>query len=221
MALRKNPKFDLKKNYHRIFEIGIIISLLFVISAFKFMPKYDKIISEEIQLDEFFVVHEDIIRTNQEKPEVPQKPAAPVISINTEDLIDIELEATEIDISENIAKPKESAPKESKIVEESDADYKFIPLENPPAPIGGIQSIMKKIKYPEIARKAEIQGQVVIAASVNEKGDVVKAEIVKGIGGGCDEEAIKAILATKFSPGLQRGKPIKVKVSIPVVFRLN
>ncbi len=48
---------------------------------------------------------------------------------------------------------------------------------------------------------------------------MTNAEIVKGIGGGCDEAAMDAILQTKFTPGKQRGKPIKVQVTIPVVFK--
>jgi riboflavin synthase len=60
----------------------------------------------------------------------------------------------------------------------------------------------------------------IVQGHVDETGTVIKAEVVKGIGGGCDEAALNAILKTKFTPGKQRGKPIKVQVTVPVLFKL-
>jgi periplasmic protein TonB len=51
------------------------------------------------------------------------------------------------------------------------------------------------------------------------QGNVTKAEITKGIGSGCDEAAMDAVLKTKFKPGVQRGNPVKVKITIPIVFK--
>ena len=82
-------------------------------------------------------------------------------------------------------------------------------------------AIMEKIKYPEFAKRAGIQGRVHIAAFVDEQGVVNKAELLKGIGGGCDEEALAAILKTKFHPGQQRGRNVKVKVTVPIVFKIE
>jgi TonB family protein len=79
----------------------------------------------------------------------------------------------------------------------------------------------KRIKYPELARKAGIEGKVYVMASVDEKGDVVHVDLVRGAGGGLDEEALKAVMNTKFKPGQQRGIPVKVKVVIPVIFKLK
>ena len=70
-------------------------------------------------------------------------------------------------------------------------------------------------------RRAGIEGKVYVLAYVNEEGTVTKTEILKGIGGGCDEAAEYAVKHTKFSPGKQRGKPVKVKVMVPVVFKLG
>ena len=89
-----------------------------------------------------------------------------------------------------------------------------------PQPIGGLQEIQKKIQYPEIAKRAGVEGKVYVRAFIDEEGNVVNAEVVKGIGGGCDEAALDAILKTKFTPGKQRGKPIKVQVTVPVLFKL-
>ena len=90
-----------------------------------------------------------------------------------------------------------------------------------PEPIGGIQAIQSKIIYPEIAKRAGVEGKVYVLAFVDEKGDVTNVKIIKGLGAGLDEAALNAVKQTKFKPGKQRGKPVKVQVSIPIVFRLQ
>ena len=94
-------------------------------------------------------------------------------------------------------------------------------VENMPGPIGGMFAIQEKIKYPEIAKRAGIQGKVIIQAFIDENGNVVHAKILNGIGGGCDEMAVDAVKKTKFNPGTQNGKPVKVQVTIPIVFKLQ
>jgi protein TonB len=82
-------------------------------------------------------------------------------------------------------------------------------------------SIQEKITYPEIAKRAGIQGKVIIQAFIDENGNVVHAKVLTGIGGGCDEMALDAVKQTKFNPGRQNGKPVKVQVTIPIVFKLQ
>ncbi|OGU74572.1 MAG: hypothetical protein A2V93_01710 [Ignavibacteria bacterium RBG_16_34_14] len=90
-----------------------------------------------------------------------------------------------------------------------------------PDPIGGVKGIQEKISYPQIAKKAEVEGKVIIRAFVDETGTVTKAEIIKGIGAGCDQAALDAVLKTKFKPCRQRGNPVRVQVSIPIIFKLK
>ena len=97
----------------------------------------------------------------------------------------------------------------------------FVAVEEMPYPIGGIQAIHDLIIYPEIAKRAGVEGKVYVLAYVNEEGTVIKTEIIKGIGGGCDEAAEYAVKHTKFFPGKQRGKPMKVKVMVPIIFKLS
>ena len=80
-------------------------------------------------------------------------------------------------------------------------------VENMPGPIGGMIAIQEKIKYPEIAKRAGIQGKVIIQAFIDENGDVVHTKVLNGIGAGCDEVAVDAVKKTKFNPGTQNGKP--------------
>ncbi len=97
----------------------------------------------------------------------------------------------------------------------------FIAVEKMPKPIGGIAAIQKKIVYPELAKRAGVQGRVFVKAYVDEQGKVKKVELIKGIGAGCDEAAMKAVKEAKFRPGKQRGKKVNVQVTIPIVFSLN
>jgi periplasmic protein TonB len=110
---------------------------------------------------------------------------------------------------------------EEKVVEEEKAPTYFVAVEEMPEPIGGIKAIQEKISYPEIAKRAGVEGKVYILAFVDENGNVTKAQVLKGIGAGCDEAAQDAVLQTKFKPGKQRGTPVKVQVSIPIVFKLQ
>ena len=102
-----------------------------------------------------------------------------------------------------------------------DEDTYFVAVEEMPEPIGGIKSIQEKIHYPEIAKRAGIEGKVYVLAFIDENGDVKNVKIIKGIGAGCDEAALDAVKQTKFIPGRQRGKAVKVRVSIPISFKLQ
>lgn len=218
MAIVKTKKADLMAKYKKVFEISLIIALALLIVAFKFFPdlKGQDVVTEGPQ--ELFQV-EQIDQTKQEnRPPPPPKPPIPIEAPSSDVLEDIEIGDTEIDISEQQDAPP--PPKEDKKVVEEEPVY-FVAVEEMPEPIGGIGEIQKKIVYPEIAKRAGVEGKVYVLAFVDESGVVTDAKIIKGIGAGCDEAALDAVKKTKFKPGKQRGKAVKVQVSIPVVFRLQ
>jgi TonB family protein len=97
----------------------------------------------------------------------------------------------------------------------------FIVVEEMPEPVGGIKAIQEKIHYPELAKRSGVEGKVYVLAMINANGDVDKVQIIRGLGAGLDEAAMDAVKATKFKPGKQRGKPVNVQVSIPIVFKLQ
>ncbi len=97
----------------------------------------------------------------------------------------------------------------------------FIAVNQMPEPIGGITAIQKNIIYPESAKKEGIQGRVYVKAYIDEQGDVSKVDLIKGIGADCDESAMMAVKKTKFKPGMQNGKPVKVQVAVPILFELK
>lgn len=219
MPLNRTKKADLKAKYRRYFELSLIFALVLLIVAFKFFPNLQtegKVIEGP---QELFTV-EDIQQTKQEdRPPPPPKPPIPIEAPADDVLEDIEIGDTEIDFEANIQAPP-PPPKEDKIIIEEEPVY-FVAVEEMPEPIGGIQAIQSKIVYPEIAKRAGVEGRVYILAFVDESGNVTKAEVIKGIGAGCDEAALDAVKKTKFKPGKQRGKSVKVQVSIPVVFKLQ
>ena len=217
MALIKSPKADLRAQYKKTFELSLIISLVFLIVAFKYFPN----IKEEkaaLEGPQELINMEDIQQTRQEnRPPPPPKPPIPIEAPSEDVLQDIEIQSTELDVNAEVSAPP-PPPEEKKTAEEP--QY-FVAVEDMPEPIGGIAAIQNKIVYPEIAKRAGVEGKVYVKAYVDEKGNVTKVEVQKGIGAGCDEAAMKAVKETKFKPGKQRGKPVRVQVSIPVVFKLQ
>jgi protein TonB len=121
-------------------------------------------------------------------------------------------------IEETKTEDQKPVPPPKEEMKEEEPSY-FVAVEEMPEPIGGLQSIQEKVDYPEIARRAGIEGKVFVRAYVDETGLVKRAEVIKGIGLGCDEAALNAVLNTKFKPGKQRGKLIKVQIVIPIVFK--
>jgi len=220
MALPKNPKVDLKRKYQRYFEVALIISLAIVIVAFKYYPDIKK---EEIKKEatQELVKVEEVEHTKQENtPPPPPKPLIPIEAPSDQNLQDIEIDENILDVNEVVSAPPPPPQEEKKQEVEEEAVF-FVAVEEQPEPIGGIQGIQSRIVYPEIAKRAGVQGRVFVKAFVNENGDVAKVELIKGIGAGCDEAAMDAVKQTKFKPGKQRGKPVKVQVAIPILFKLN
>ena len=107
-----------------------------------------------------------------------------------------------------------------------DAEGVFVVVDNQPEPEGGIkefyQHIVKNLKYPAQARKAGIEGKVFIQFVVNEYGELTEFKSLKGIGHGCDEEAIRVLQnAEAWNPGTTDGKPVKVRMVLPITFKLD
>jgi TonB family protein len=109
--------------------------------------------------------------------------------------------------------------------ESLDGDVFLSVEENPEFPGGPaklLEYIQKNLEYPEAARENEIQGRVFVGFIVEEDGSVSNVKILRGIGYGCDEEAIRLVNSLpKFKPGKQRGKPIRVQYTLPIVFKLK
>ncbi len=198
-----------------VFELSVIFSLVLVISAFKFFPTIQRSSIQALSPQEL-VRFEEIENTRQEnRPPPPPRPPIPIEAPSDEALDDVDIASSELDVSQEVAPP---APE---LNDGLDDESFFIAVEEMPQIIGGMKSILERLEYPELAMRAGVQGRVFVLAYVNEKGDVVKAEVQRGIGAGCDEAAVRAVMNTKFIPGKQRGKPVKVRISIPIRFQIQ
>ncbi len=220
MAIRKNPKADLRRTYGIFVEIGMVAALLLLILAFR--ANIERGEGMEIQtLEQEVVQMEEILQTKQiVKPPPPPRPPVPVEVPNDEIIEDDDLDLdASLDIEEPLANLPPPPPPEEE--EEEPEPEIFVVVEEMPDLIGGLGEIQKKIRYPEIARKAGVEGRVILQFIVDENGNVTEPAVVRGIGAGCDEEALRVVREAKFKPGKQRGKPVKVKMSLPITFKLK
>jgi len=212
--MKKNPEANLKLKYKKVLELGMLGSLFALVLLFQFLRVID-LEAVETETKEIQIEVADIPPTEQfKRPPPPPKPSIPIPSESEDIPEDLTIEATTLDLSD--IPPPPPPP------EEDDGMNIFVPYDEAPSPIGGFRSIQKALKYPEIARKAGIEGRVIIQVLVSEKGKVIKTRVIKSLGhSGCDEAAVKAIRGVKWKPALQRDKPVKVWVAIPVIFRLK
>ena len=86
---------------------------------------------------------------------------------------------------------------------------------------GGMAELFKKSKYPTVAKQTNSEGKGYAMAYVDEKGNVEKVKIIKGLGAGCDEEVVRVLTSSKFKPGQHEGKQVKVKTTVSVLFKLK
>lgn len=215
---RKAPKVDLKNYYTVYLEVGLIVALLFSIGMvrmnFKSAPPTAIAVEQQEE-----VVMEEVVQTKQvETPPPPPRPPVPVEVPNDEIIED---EILDLDAELDFDGPMDLPPPPPKYEEEEEEEDFFVIVETMPELKGGLKGLQKNVSYPEMARKAGIEGRVTVQFIVNEKGLVENPRVVRGIGGGCDEEALKAVKAAKFSPGMQRGRPVRVQYSLPILFKLQ
>jgi periplasmic protein TonB len=212
---RKNPEADLRKQYQVYLQSGLIAVLVTLIVLFR-APLSQGEMADFTPPEQEIVEVEEIIQTEQvETPPPPPRPPVPV-EVPNDEIIEDEIVGFDFELNMDgpMALPPPPAPEE----EEPEI---FIVVERMPEPAGGMEAIYRRLRYPEIARKAGIEGRVVLQFIVDERGNVVNPTVIRGIGGGCDEAAIEAIKGVRFTPGMQRGRPVKVQFQLPIVFRLQ
>lgn len=215
MLKKKNPEFNLKLKYRRVIELGLVISLAFCIILLQAFKKFEQVEVEEKTVD-IKIEAQEIPPTEQVKmPPPPARPAVPIETESDEIPDDETIEITDLDLTE-LPPPPPPPPTDD------EAATIFVPYDEPPQPIGGFAAIQRNLKYPEIARKAGVEGRVMVHVQISEKGAVVNTKILVSLGNnGCDEAAVDAIRSVKWKPAMQRDRPVKVWVAIPVVFKLK
>lgn len=222
MERKKNPEVDLEKRKSSFMWMGMLFALAIVLVAFewKIFEKRDTG-PAELQLD---MIEEEIIPQSIQKPPPPPPPPKPttVIEIvDDEEEIEEELEIEDLEVEED-TEIEIIEDVEEEVVEEE----VFTIVEEMPSFPGGeaklFEYLGKNIKYPQIAKEAGISGVVYVNFVVGSNGNISDVKVLRGIGGGCDEEAVRVVKnMPKWKPGKQRGKPVKVSYNLPIRFSLK
>lgn len=222
MERKKNPEVDLEQRKSSFMWMGLLFALAIVLVAFEWKV-FDKVNTgpAELNLD---LIEEEIIPQSIQKPPPPPPPPAPttVIEIvDDEQEIEEELEIEDLEVQEDTEIEIIEEVQEEVIEEEV-----FTIVEEMPAFPGGeaklFEYLGKNIKYPQIAKEAGISGVVYVNFVVGAQGNITDVKVLRGIGGGCDEEAVRVVKnMPKWKPGKQRGKPVKVSYNLPIRFSLK
>lgn len=225
MEAKKSPKANLEDKRTIFIEIGLIIALAVVLLAFEW-KKYDIEVAQLGAREAVEQVEEIIINTKQEvKPPPPKPPPTTTVlnivedDVEIEDELIIDVEADEaLEIEEYIPIEVE----EEEVVEEEI----FLVVENQPEFPGGeaarLKYLSENIEYPQMAKESGIQGIVYVTFVVEPNGSISNVAILRGIGGGCDEEAVRVVQnMPSWKPGKQRGRPVRVRFNMPIKFTLQ
>ena len=211
---RKKPKSDLRKYYTVFLELGLAVVLLLFIVALKIDFRTSDVQQDLIEEQEV-VEMEEIERTKQEEtPPPPVKPKVPV-EVPNDEIIEDEVLDISADLDQDQKLDIPPPPEE----EEEQEDF-FRVVENMPTLKGGRAELNKCIQYPDRARRAGIEGRVTVQFIVNVNGEVENPRILRGVQG-LNEEALRCVKEMSFTPGRQRGKPVRVQYALPVNFQLQ
>jgi periplasmic protein TonB len=224
MEAKKTPKADLENNKRTFLQIGIAFALAAVLLAFEW-KQYDRTEFDLGTLEMDFIEEEDIPITRQEQPPPPPPPEPSQELVIVDDDVEIDEEFT-IDVeADAFSEVQEFTPivvQEEEIAE----DVIFTVVEDQPSFPGGeearIRYLQENLRYPQMAREAGIQGTVFVTFVVERDGSVTDVRVIRGIGGGCDEEAVRVVRnMPRWEPGRQRGQPVRVQFNMPIRFVLN
>ena len=230
MEVKKSPKADLENKKASNLLIGVILTLSVLFIGFEWSEREVKVVTES-GITEIVFEEEMIPITEQEPPkQAPPPPEAPKL----EEIIEIaendeDIEETTIDASDDIQAAGEIKGYGTAVeVEEEEVEEEqiFQVVEEMPEFPGGQAECMKwlgkNMKYPQISQENGVQGRVIVQFVVNSDGSIVDAQVVRGVDPYLDKEALRVIgLMPKWKPGKQRGKAVRVKFTLPVMFRLQ
>ena len=231
MEIKKSRKADLEGGKGLSILMGIVVGLAVLFVGFEWGTQEKTIQKDEGIAD--IIAEEEIDITRQEETPPPPPPPPPVEQVAevlnvVED--DVEVENTDLLSSEDNqaeAQTQTYVPPVVKVEEEEESSqHIFMVVEEMPEFPGGQAALMsfiaKSIKYPVVAQENGIQGRVTCSFVVNKDGSIVDAEVIRGIDPSLDKEALRVInTMPKWKPGKQRGKPVRVKFTVPINFRLN
>ena len=228
MEIKKSPKADLESKKSTFILIGLVVSLFIIWRVFEYKS------SDKQSLDDFQrtveVIEEEMVEiTKQEQPKI--QPPAPKPQVTQIEIVDNEEEIEdEIEIDAEVSQDEvieeyDFAPAEIEEEEIVEAEiFKVVEVmpEFPGGPAKMMEYIQKNIKYPMMARESDIQGRVFVSFVVEPDGSISNVGVMRGIGGGCDEEAVRVVNSMpKWNPGKQRGTAVRCSFTVPIIFKLQ
>ncbi len=226
--VKKSPKANLEVHKGTYVLMGLVLGISLLFFAFEWSTQTQKL-DETVLVQDVLAEEEiEITRRDPTPPPPPPPPEAetPEIIEVVEERVDTRLEIkVEDDQSQRQAQtyvpPPPPKPKQEEVTEEI-----FVVVENQPEFPGGNAAMMKflsdNIKYPVIAQENGIQGRVICNFVVERDGGITDVQVVRGVDPSLDREAIRVIQQMpRWKPGRQRGQPVRVRFTLPVVFRLQ
>ena len=210
--------------------MGMIVGLAVMFVGFEWSSREITIAQDEGVADVIAEEEVEITRQEDAPPPPPPPPAPAVAEVLTVVEDDVQLDDVDILSSEDDASTAQvqtyTPPAVVEEEEEESAQQIFTVVEEMPEFPGGqgalLQYLSKSIKYPVIAQENGIQGRVSCSFVVEKDGSVTDVQVLRGVDPSLDKEAIRVITAMpKWKPGKQRGKPVRVKYTVPVTFRLQ
>jgi protein TonB len=229
MELKKSRKADLERKKGLFLEIGFIVALGLVLLAFEWTSRPEKVKGFETKEDSD-VVQENVPVTRQEKQKEPPPPPPPssteqlnIVDNDVEIEDELRLEETEADQDTEVQIDAFASEEE----EEEEEQQIFVVVEDMPTFKGGgvgafRNYVQKNIEYPTVAAENGIEGTVFVKFVVDTDGGISNVTIMRGVDPALDEEAKRVIRnAPEWEPGQQRGKPVRVQFTIPIVFQLQ
>ncbi|MBL7863830.1 MAG: TonB family protein [Cyclobacteriaceae bacterium] len=224
MEAKKTDSADLTKKSGFFLSIGLIITMTLVVTAFEWKQYEDSLVDLQGKNIDAFEETMEAPPTEQPPPPPPSVQQPQVVEVPDEEEIkedikvNLDVEVTsETKIEEIVVQAEE--PKE-------ETDEIFTIVEESATPKGGMAAFYKyvgdKIKYPPQARRMGIEGRVFVEFVIGKDGTLSEVRAIKGIGAGCDEEAVRIVQsAPSWNPGKQRGKPVKQRYTLPIIFKLG
>lgn len=223
---KKYKHADLREYRLLFLSLGLTTSLLLVILAFQVKSKISK---EEIQLANTNIAIEEIL----DIPPTTITPPPPTIQLPKITEVPDEVEILEevvanfdVEISTDTKLEEIVLTAPSTVDDEVEkADEIFIVVEESAVPKGGLPAFYKlaseNLRYPAQARRMNVEGKVFVEFVVDKEGKIGSIVVVKGIGAGCDEEAMRIVkLSPDWMPAKQRGKAVKQRIVLPIFFKL-
>ncbi|MEK6781936.1 MAG: energy transducer TonB [Bacteroidota bacterium] len=221
---KKSPQVDLNRIRPLLFGIGLNVSLLLVILAFDWKSSDQVGEANQLRITDQSEEILEIPPTNIPPPPPPSAQISGIIEVADSKLIkdevkvNIDMEITEQTATQEIIYEAPPAVEESEVAEEI-----FLFVEEPAGPRDGMAAFYKylgeNIRYPALARRLRVDGKVFVEFVVERDGSLNQFNVVKGIGSGCDEEAVRVLQdAPRWFPGKQRGRPVRQKMVLPIHF---